>query len=159
MIKETYRFIGRKIAFAALLVCPTISPVALAEGPIEDYGSHPKALVFIDKMVEQHGFERAYVQQLMRTAVKKQRILDAIARPAEKTKTWKEYRKIFISQKRTLQGKAFMKANADTLARAERDFGVPKEIIAAIIGVETPVFEFLQWIDHHLKPAFANPLI
>jgi membrane-bound lytic murein transglycosylase B len=88
-------------------------------------------------MVVEHGFERSYIQGLMSNAQRKQSILDAIARPAEKTKTWGEYRKIFVTQVRIDQGRDFLKTYADPLARAERDFGVPKEIISAIIGVET----------------------
>lgn len=102
-----------------------------------DYESHPQAQAFVDKMVKEHGFDRDYVQQLINTAERKQSILDAISRPAEKTKPWKDYRKIFVTQKRTSQGLEFMKTYADTLARAEKDFGVPAEIITAIIGVET----------------------
>ncbi len=103
----------------------------------DSYGGHPEAGRFVDKMVEEHGFDRDYVQRLMNSATRKQSILDAIARPAEKTKTWGEYRKIFVTKTRTKQGVEFLKTYADTLARAEREFGVPREIITAIIGVET----------------------
>ena len=51
--------------------------------------------------------------------------------------TWKEYRPIFIKEKRILLGKKFLRQHKDVLKRAEKQFGVPKEIIAAIIGVET----------------------
>ena len=102
-----------------------------------DYSDHPKARAFADKMVTEHGFERAYVQQLIDGAVRKQSILDAISRPAEKTKTWGQYRKIFVTETRTRQGREFMKTHAKALARAERDFGVSAAMISAIIGVET----------------------
>ena len=111
-----------------------ICPLAMAA---DSYGDHPKAKLFIDKMVSEHGFERAYLQGLMSNAIRKQSILDAIARPAEKTMAWKDYRKIFVTKKRIAQGKVFMQEYADTLARAEREFGVPVEIISSIIGVET----------------------
>ena len=103
----------------------------------ETYSDHPAAKQFVDKMVDEHGFDRGYVQRLMNSATPKQSILDAIARPAEKTKTWGEYRKIFVTKTRTRQGLEFMQTYAETLARAEREFGVPAEIITAIIGVET----------------------
>ena len=64
------------------------SPLVMAEDA--HYGDHPSAKLFIEKMVTDHGFKRSYVQNLMKSAVRKQSILDAIARPAEKTKTWKE---------------------------------------------------------------------
>lgn len=101
------------------------------------YQGHDKAKVFVDKMVSEHGFERAYVEALVDNAQKKQSILDAISRPAEKTKTWGEYRKIFLGDKRVKQGKQFLLEHKATLARAEKQFGVPSHVIAAIIGVET----------------------
>ena len=101
------------------------------------YDSHPEALKFIDHMVRKYGFDRSYLRGLMADARRKQSILDAIARPAEKTKTWGEYRRIFVTDQRITQGREFMRENAVTLARAQRDFGVPAEIISAIIGVET----------------------
>ena len=67
----------------------------------------------------------------------KQKILDAISKPAERTLAWHEYRKIFITPKRIDAGVKFLEEHADSLARAAEQTGVPAEIIAAIIGVET----------------------
>ena len=113
------------------------SSLASALDSAGSYGNHPEARRFIDKMVTEHRFERDYVQALMDDARRDQSILDAIARPAERTKTWEEYRKIFVTATRTQQGAEFMQTYADTLARAEREFGVPAHIISAVIGVET----------------------
>ncbi|MFK7997270.1 MAG: lytic murein transglycosylase B [Granulosicoccus sp.] len=68
---------------------------------------------------------------------RQQSILDAIARPAERTLTWREYRPIFVTKKRTEGGKAFMREHRALLDQAQTRFGVPAEIITAIIGVET----------------------
>ena len=67
----------------------------------------------------------------------KQKILDDISSPAEFTLTWDRYKAIFIEDKRIINGKSFIKDNLKTLQKAEDEFGVPKEIITAIIGVET----------------------
>src|SRR6185503_10621791 len=50
---------------------------------------------------------------------------------------WFEYAPQFLTAARIDGGVAFWQAHADALARAERDFGVPPEIIVAIVGVET----------------------
>ncbi len=128
--------IKRIISAIGLVLAAT---TACAEGKDDDnnYSDHPQAKVFVDKMVSEHGFERAYVNSLLAEATRKQSILDAISRPAEKTKTWAEYRKIFVTEKRIQKGREFMQTYAKPLSRAERDFGVPAEIIAAVIGVET----------------------
>ena len=101
------------------------------------YQSHPEAIKFIDEMVVEHKFDKAALKVLFAKAEKKQSILTAIARPAEKTKAWFEYRKIFVTQKRIQQGVEFWSKNAKTLERAELEFGVPAAIIVSIIGVET----------------------
>lgn len=66
-----------------------------------------------------------------------QSILDAIARPAEATKPWKDYRPIFLTDKRIGDGIAFYRDNRTLLDRIGAEYGVPPEIIVAIIGVET----------------------
>jgi len=62
--------------------------------------------------------------------------LEAIARPAER-KPWKDYQPIFLTSKRIKQGVEFWQQHQTVLAKAEKQFGVPAEIIVAIIGVET----------------------
>lgn len=111
--------------------------MGLSFAAIADYSEHPLAAGFVDEMVQQHGFTAAEVNQLLSKAQKRQPILDAIARPAEKSKTWKEYRPIFIQPLRITNGVVFWREHRDALARAEKEFGVPAEIIVAIIGVET----------------------
>jgi len=121
----------QKLLVALIVVLTALSASA------EDYSQQAAASSFVDEMVEKHGFDRRYLEGLMREATRKDSILEAIARPAEKTKEWKDYRKIFIQPNRILMGREFMQVHADTLARAEREYGVPAAIITAIIGVET----------------------
>lgn len=102
-----------------------------------DYTGNENAQHFIDKMVNDHRFERQYLYELFAATEKKQNIIDAMNRPAEKTKTWAEYRDIFLRDNRIDGGVHFWQENAEALAKAEREFGVPAEYIVAIIGVET----------------------
>ncbi len=108
-----------------------------ADGDEQSYGDHPAARALIDEMVRTEGFDRAELETLFAGAARKDSIIEAIARPAEKTKPWHEYRKIFVTEARTQQGVEFSRRYADSLERAERQYGVPAELIAAIIGVET----------------------
>lgn len=112
--------------------------ISLLPSPVfADYSQHPEALTFIDEMVNDHGFKREQLVGWLSKAEKKDSILEAIARPAEKTKTWKEYRPIFILPMRTDNGVKFWDENQAALARAEQEFGVPAQYVVAIIGVET----------------------
>ena len=102
-----------------------------------DYSNHKDSRVVIDELVNEHGFEESYVINVLKQAKKRKTALNSVARPAEKTKTWDDYRVIFLKKKRISDGKKFIQNNISVLERAEKEFGVPKEVIAAILGVET----------------------
>ena len=102
-----------------------------------DYSNHKDTKVVIDELVNEHGFEESYVINILKQAKKRKTALNSVARPAEKTKTWDDYRAIFLKKKRISDGKKFIQNNITVLERAEKEFGVPKEVITAILGVET----------------------
>lgn len=120
-------------------VWPTESKEQLEEHAAADTLdlSRPLVSAFIDKMVDEHGFNKEQIEITLSKAVNKHNILKAISRPAEKSKEWFEYRPIFLTEKRIKEGRTFILENADSLQAAEDQYGVPKEIISAIIGVET----------------------
>ena len=91
---------------------------------------------FVDEMVAKHGFERAALAEMLAGASYQQKVIDRITRPAEAL-PWKRYRKIFVTDERAGEGVVFWQAHTDLLQRAEREYGVPPEIIVAIIGVES----------------------
>lgn len=97
----------------------------------------PDVDVFINEMVVEHQFDKHQLEQVFNDVEVKQNILKAISRPAEKSKPWYEYRNIFIKDSQINGGAKFWKKHADDLARAEQTYGVPAEIIVAILGVET----------------------
>jgi len=96
-----------------------------------------KVAEFIEEMTRDYGFASEQLGELFKHAERKQAILDAISRPAERIKPWKEYRPIFITDSRIAQGVDFWRQHEKTLARAEAEYGVPAEVIVSIIGVET----------------------
>ena len=102
-----------------------------------DYSQRDDVQQFIDDMVEKHEFVRDDLESKFASAQKLEGVLEAIARPAEKVLTWKDYRPIFVTEKRIKRGNQFLDENRELLQRAEKEFGVPPEIITAIIGVET----------------------
>ncbi len=110
---------------------------ALSSYAVADYRSSPAAIAFTEDMVARHGMDREWVRAVLAGAERKQSIIDAISRPAEKALEWKAYKKIFLQPDRIEAGAEFWHRHRDTLARAEQRFGVPARIIVAIIGVET----------------------
>ena len=123
---------ARNIAALTLITFVGFSGTANA-----NYSDQDDVKQFVNDMVEKHGFSKGEVETLLAGAEKKQSILDAISRPAEKRLEWKGYRKIFLTNDRISRGKVFLKEYAEAFDRAEKEFGVPREVVAAIIGVET----------------------
>ncbi len=116
----------------ALLCLPAAVGVA-ATGPDEP---HPGAQLFIERVVAEHGLEAAEVRAWLEDARFQQSIIDAITRPAE-ARPWYQYRPIFMTDLRIAGGAEFWRANRDLLERIEARFGVPAQIVVAIVGVET----------------------
>jgi membrane-bound lytic murein transglycosylase B len=97
----------------------------------------PKPLqAFIADMSKKHNFDPEYLTGLFAKTKKHQSILDAISRPAE-GKPWYDYRPIFVTNKRIEGGEKFLEENSTILSNAYKKYGVPAEIVVAIIGVET----------------------
>jgi membrane-bound lytic murein transglycosylase B len=91
---------------------------------------------FAEEMANRHGFEQAWVEQQLEAAEHKEEIIAAITRPAE-AMPWYRYRKIFMTEERIDGGVEFLEKHHDLLKQAESKYGVPAEIVTAIIGVET----------------------
>lgn len=102
------------------------------------YGDHEAARALVEELVaEERGLDRERLLQVLARAERQEAILEAMARPAERVKPWYEYRQIFLTRQREEEGLEFFAAHRETFARAEDEFGVPAEILLAIIGVET----------------------
>jgi len=91
---------------------------------------------FIQKMVEKHQFSQEELTVLMDNAKKKDGILNAFDKPAT-SKPWSFFKKLYVTEWREKEGVKFWEKHAQTLIRAEDQFGIPQEIITALIGIET----------------------
>lgn len=121
--------LSRSLLLAAL----TVSwPLAAS-----NYSKQPQVQTFIDRMVDEHGFDRNEVVTVLDNAEHREDILELMRRPAEKTKPWFEYRKIFLTPGRIEGGVTFWEENTDILDKAVAEYGVDPQVIIAIIGVET----------------------
>jgi membrane-bound lytic murein transglycosylase B len=99
--------------------------------------ARPDVAVFMDTMIREHDYDRETLQDILRQAEIKQKIIEMISKPAEKTLTWVDYRPIFITRERIQAGAVFWRENRMMLEKVSSDTGVPIEIIVGIIGVET----------------------
>lgn len=97
----------------------------------------PNVEAFIASMVDEHDYDREVLRDILGDAEKKESILEAISKPAEKTLNWAEYRKIFLTDERINAGAKFWREHREALEDIESRSGVPIEMLVGIIGVET----------------------
>lgn len=122
-------------AIAMLVACS--APALAAEEEISfDPQRNTQTQQLVDELAQQ-GVPSEWLEQALMQANYRQEVLDAMAGAAERRLRWFEYRDIFLTEQRIEEGAAFMQEHADTLARAQSVYGVPPEVITAIIGVET----------------------
>jgi len=101
------------------------------------YAGRDDVRAFVDEMVAEQGFSRTELLAVMGQARFQPRIVAAMQRPIVEPPKWFEYAPNLLGASRVDGGVAFLRAHAEALARAEREYGVPPAIVTAIIGVET----------------------
>ena len=115
---------------------PRAAANATPTGPL--YASRMDVVAAADDIAERRGLDPAWVHQVLAQA----RFIPSVPRlmapaPQGTAKNWKVYRSRFIDPVRIAAGVRFWQANRATLERAEKEYGVPAEIIVGILGVET----------------------
>jgi membrane-bound lytic murein transglycosylase B len=119
---------------------PAVKPAAdepkVLLPPSPGISQRPAVREFIADMSRKHGFSTAELTRAFDEAGIVPSILDAMAKPYE-AKPWHAYRKLFLTEKRINGGREFMSLNAAALAKAKSRYGVPPEMVTAIIGVES----------------------
>lgn len=107
-------------------------------GEFANFGDWNDVNAFIDMMVSQHGFVRADLEATFKNV---HYIASAVQlvkpAPPGQAKNWQAYRSRFVEPVRIAAGVDFWNSHAEALAREERDFGVPAEIVIGILGIET----------------------
>ncbi len=81
-------------------------------------------------------FPEEDLQHYFLSVQKNPRVLQLVE-PKKAPRNWGKYKKNFINPLLVSRGSRFLKKHAASFQKAEEKFNVPKEIIAAIIGIET----------------------
>ncbi|WP_415257992.1 lytic murein transglycosylase B [Thauera phenylacetica] len=128
---------ARRRPLGALVVAVAIllgTPAAVQAS----YAEREDARAFAAEIAGRHALDAAEVERALAGARHDPEVIRLITPPARKgVRSWRSYRARFLDRTRIDGGMRFWREHADTLARAERDTGVPAEVIVAIIGVET----------------------
>ena len=115
------------------LLAALCSPLAAGAMDVDD----PEIRAFIDELVRDEGIDRDDASELLASAQFRPDVIEAMSRAPERTVEWRDYRAIFMDSGRISSGKAFSRLHADSLAKVERDTGVPPAVVLGILGVET----------------------
>jgi membrane-bound lytic murein transglycosylase B len=102
------------------------------------YAHRADVMAQVAEMAQRNDLDPRWLRRTLGQAHYLAPVAKAIMPPARGTaKNWRAYRERFIEPRRIQAGVAFWQANTATLERAEKTYGVPAEIIVAIIGVES----------------------
>lgn len=123
------------------IICCLALLLSLRAEAIE-LADHPKVKAVADRLVDAGHYSQNELDEIFSAAKVQQNVLDAMMNPAEYKFTWGKYRKLFLKQDRIDQGVEFWQTHHSLLERAEREYGVPAEVIVAIIGVESKFGKF-----------------
>lgn len=91
---------------------------------------------FIKSMVKEHRFDQRQLTDILNQVQIQPQIIESMEKPYEK-KNWDVYRNIFLTPQRLSSGLNFWRTHQKSLERAQKQYGVPPEIIVSILGVET----------------------
>lgn len=102
------------------------------------YGSREDVQAFARQVAEQHGLDADWTQSKLAQARYQPSVARLVMPPAAGTaKNWEAYRARFVDAQRIRDGIRWWDANEAALQRAESRWGVPADLVVAIVGVET----------------------
>ena len=134
--------VSHRLLLLVVLLCllaPAIPALAAAKAAAKPagYAARQDVRAFIDEMTMEHGFDRAALVRTLGEARYQRAIVAAMDRPLLEPPKWYSYARSFLAPERVAAGVRYWRAHQDDLARAEERYGVPAEIVVAILGVET----------------------
>jgi membrane-bound lytic murein transglycosylase B len=92
---------------------------------------------FIGELVSRHAFDAGELREVFSRAQREDAVLEAMRAQPKQADSWEAYRQLFVNDRHVRAGLEFWREHRAALARAQRQYGVPAEIIVAIIGIET----------------------
>ena len=120
------------LLFAA---CAGLSHAAPAAN---SFAKDPAVIEFALDLERRHGFDANELLQQFAQVRSNDTVLRLIKPPTSPTqRSWERYRSRFLNEQRIERGVRFWQENQVSLIKASVLYGVPPEIIVAIIGVET----------------------
>ena len=135
--QNNHKNTASKKAATAISTQAPVSRAKAVEGTTP-YSERTDALQFADDLAWRTGLDADWVMSTIGQARLLPRVPALMLPPVRvSAKNWRAYRSRFIEPIRIRAGVRFWQQHSSALARAEREYGVPAEIIVGILGVET----------------------
>ncbi len=122
----------KSFLFPAALLLGLLATVSARALDVQE----PAVKSFIKQMVDKHHYPQQRLLMLLKNTAIDPAIIQTIEHPAEAL-PWYKYRRIFLTQQRIAAGRAFLAAHSAALDHAWNRYGVPPEIITALLGMES----------------------
>ena len=120
------------------LLFAALATLANAAPNTPSFADDPAALEFARELEQRHGFQADELISQFAQTRPNATVLKLIKPPASPLqRSWERYRPRFLNDRRIDGGVRFWQENGGQLTKASALYGVPEEIIVAIIGVET----------------------
>ncbi len=121
-----------------ILMLAAFAALSHAAPSSKTFADDPAVIDFAIDLEKRHGFQADELLSQFAQTRSNPRVLELIRPPASPLqRSWERYRPRFFNDRRIEGGVRFWQENRVTLSRAREIYGVPEEIIVAIIGVET----------------------
>ena len=117
-----------KVALVVTCLWSTLSCAA------DNYLRNPAPIELVDELVAEEGFDREELLLVFASAQRQESILKAIARPAEKTKPWYEYREIFLNDKRESKAWSSIRSTVTPWSGPSGKPGCPPRLSSPLSG-------------------------
>jgi membrane-bound lytic murein transglycosylase B len=150
----------RRQLLLAALAC-AVSPAQARRAAPAGYLGRPEVRDFADRLAADHGLGRDWIERVLATG-RRSREAERLMTPAltPPPRDWSRYRARAIDELRLREALRYGRTHQRSLARAEDEFGVPGDIVVAIIGIETVfgrVMGAFRTLDVLLTLAFDYP--
>ncbi len=114
------------------------SSVAAPKEIVKYATDNEKVIKFIDEFSKENIYTKKELTEIFsKTVIKEKKISTRQNNQAEKKLTWESYKNRVVTSLRINAGKIFMYDNREILEDVSNKYNVDKEVIVAILGVET----------------------
>lgn len=100
------------------------------------YAQRPEVIKFIDDIALEHNINKSQALSALNQIDKSDEIIKRMTTQYEAL-PWHKYQALLVTEKKIQGGVKFWKEYSEILKQAEKEFGVPAQLIVAIIGVES----------------------